>query len=120
MRRLFLTAAFVLPLCAQNPITDAVKGNFARVRQNLIETAEVMPEADYSYKLSPAQRPFGEWISHTAVLAYSSCAAMQGTAAPPAVAALHGVTAKADLVKAIRESLEYCDAAFKAMDDKKA
>ncbi len=120
MRGFLVVTALALPLCAQNPITDTVKSSYGRVRQNLVETAEVMPEADYAYKLSPAQRPFGEWISHTAVLAYNSCAAMQGVAAPPTAAALHGLTSKADLVRSIRESLEYCDAAFKVMDDKKA
>ena len=109
-----------IPLLAQNPFTDALKGSYGRVKLNLIETADVMPEADYAFKLTPAQRSFGEWIGHTALSAYNGCSAMQGAAQPEAAKALHDLKAKADLQRALKESFDYCDAAFKSLDDKKA
>lgn len=115
-----LLFAAALPVCAQNPVTDAVKAAYGRVRLNFVETAEVVPESGYAFKLTPVQRNFGEWIGHTALTAYSSCSAMKGEAAPPAAKSLHDLTKKDDLTRALRESFEYCDAAMKSMDDKKA
>lgn len=112
--------ALALPACAQNPVTDAVKAAYGRVRLNFVETAEVVPESGYGFKLTPAQRPFGEWISHTALLAYTNCATMQGVPVPEVARSFHDLTRKADLTKALKDSLDYCDAAFAAMTDKKA
>jgi hypothetical protein len=115
-----LIFAFALPLCAQNPVTDAVKASYGRAKQNLIEAAAAMPESGYAFKLTPAQRPFGEWIEHTAASAYSSCSSMRGSPPPEAVKALHGLSAKADLERALKEAFEYCDAALGEMTDRKA
>jgi hypothetical protein len=120
MRFRILLAVIVVPLCAQNPVTEAVKGNYNRIKQNLIETAEVMPEADYGFKLTPAQRTFAEWIEHTALSNYAFCSSLRGSAPPEAAKALHGLTEKAVLSQAFRESFAYCDAALSEMDDRKA
>lgn len=120
MRFRILLAIIAVPLCAQNPVTDAVKGNYNRIKQNLIETADVMPAADYSFRLTPAQRTFAEWIEHTALSSYSFCSSIKGSAAPEAAKALHGLTAKEELSRALRESFGYCDAVLGEMDDRKA
>jgi hypothetical protein len=102
-----------------NPLTEAVTGRYKAVSQNLIETAEVMPEEFYSYRLTPAQRPFGEWIGHTAMGNYNFCAAIKGEK-PPETKHLHEMSGKAQLSKALLESFQYCDAALKDMNDRKA
>lgn len=109
-----------LPLLAQNPVTDAAKASYNRIKQNLIETAAVMPESDYGYKLSPPQRAFGEWIEHTAQSAYTFCAGMQGAAPPDIIKSLPGLHKKAELQSALKASFDYCDAAFQGMNDQKA
>lgn len=120
MRLRFLLAVIALPVLAQNPVTDAIKANYNRIRQNLIETADVMPESGYSFKLTPAQRNFGEWIEHTALSAYGNCSAIMGTQSPAAAKTLANLKTKAELSKALKDAFEYCDAAFKEMDDRKA
>ena len=120
MRRFLTALALAAPLCAQNPFTDAVRANYNRIKQNLIETADVMPEADYAYKLTPAQRPFSEWIEHTAMSNYSYCSLAKGSQPPEAMKSVHGLSGKADISKALKDSFEYCDAALKEMDDRKA
>lgn len=125
MRRALLAvvvslSAFGQGASTQNPVTDAVKASYSRIRLNLMETAEVVPEADYAFKLTPAQRSFGEWIQHTAISAYTFCSSAKGTPPPAAANALHGLTSKADLTRSLKESFEYCDAAMNDMDDRKA
>jgi hypothetical protein len=119
IRSIALFAA-AIPLLAQNPMTDAVKSAYNRMKQNLIETAEVMPEADYGYRLTPPQRPFGEWIEHTAAGNYAFCAAMRGTPPPDAAKALPGLKSKGEIRRGLAESFEYCDGALNGMTDQKA
>jgi hypothetical protein len=112
--------AVALPLCAQNPVTDVVRSNYERLKQDMVETAELMPAASYDFKLTPPQRPFSGWIEHTAMGNYRMCSMMLGRAEPEAAKAVHGLTVKDDLVKALRDSFTYCDSALKEMDDTKA
>jgi uncharacterized damage-inducible protein DinB len=104
---------------SQNPLTDAVMARYKTIRQNLIESAEAMPEESYGFRLTPAQRPFGEWIGHVALGNYNFCGVIKGEK-PPDMEALHALTGKAELVKALTESFEFCDAALKGLDDRKA
>ena len=104
---------------AQNPLTDAFMARYKSVRQNLVQSAEVMPADAYDFRLTPAQRPFGGWMAHVAMGNYYMCSAIKGEAAPD-MAALHSMTTKADLGKAINASFDYCDAALEGMTDQKA
>lgn len=124
MRRFILatlaTAAFVQ---AQNrgPLTENAASRWNTLKMNLVESAEAMPEPAYSFKLTPAQRTFGEWIEHTVSSAYNYCSQMQGKPAPAMDhAAHHGTKSKADLVKAMKDAAAFCDTAFAGMTDQKA
>ncbi len=113
---------FVLSSCVlaeTNPLTQAVTARYNSAKQNLIGAADVMPEENYAFKLSPEQRPFGLWVEHTAMGNYSFCAGIKGSAAPD-MSKIHGLTAKVELQKALKDSFDYCDTALSAMDDKKA
>ena len=70
-----LTAA---ALSAQNPIMSAYMPRYSTMKLNLIEAAKAMPADAYSFKLSPKQRAYGEWVDHTAMLMTNMCAAMEG------------------------------------------
>ncbi|MGI8741500.1 MAG: DinB family protein [Bryobacteraceae bacterium] len=106
-------------LAQTNPLTQAVTTRYNSAKQNLLGAAEAMPEENYAYKLSPEQRPFGLWIEHTALGNYMFCAGIKGSAAPD-MSKVHGLTSKAELQKALKDSFDYCDGALAAMDDKKA
>ena len=101
-----------------NPLTDAVMARYKIIRQNLIESADAMPEDAYSFRLTPPQRPFAEWIGHTAMGNYNYCAMIKGQ--PADMHALHGLEGKTALSKALAQSFEFCDSALKDMDDRKA
>lgn len=102
-----------------NPLTDTVMTRYKGIRQNLIESAEAMPEEGYSFRLTAPQRPFSEWIGHAAMGNYNYCGVIKGET-PPDTQRLHALTGKAELSKALVESFEYCDGALKGMDDRKA
>jgi hypothetical protein len=102
---------------AQGPVMSAVTPSYEAVKANFVEAALAMPEEDYSFKLTPAQRAFGEWVDHTAGMNLRMCAAMKGQAAPAPVA---GDKSKAALVKALKESFDYCDATYNGMTDEAA
>lgn len=119
LKRTLLLIACGLPLAAQsaNPLVDAVNSRYQGMKRNLIETADVMPEESYTYKLSPAQRAFGEWIEHTAMGNYGFCSTIKGEA-PPKVD--HPQMNKAALKAALQQSFEYCDQAMSGLTDAKA
>ena len=102
-----------------NPLTEVFRSRYQTVRLNLIETAEVMPEEHYDFRLTPAQRSFSAWIVHTAMLNYNSCAHMQGVPRPQTDHLDH-LTGKEALQAALRESFAFCDTALKQMNDKRA
>src|SRR6516162_5469727 len=99
-----LVWAITVPLFAQNPVTDVVRSNYERLKQDMIETAEIMPAENYDLRLTPPQRPFSGWIEHTAMGNYRMCSMMLGRAEPDAVKSLHDLTEKAGIVKALRDS----------------
>src|ERR1700733_12722358 len=122
LKTIFVLASCVVSVFAQtttNPLTDAVMSRYKTIRQNLVEAAQAMPEEHYGFRLTPAQRPFGEWIGHTATGNMSYCATIKGEA-PPDTASATQLTSKADLVAAIQKSFDYCDEALKGMTDQKA
>jgi DinB superfamily len=121
MRTLLIAAALSACVFADsNPLTQAVTKSYTSAKQNLIETFEVMPEADYGYQLTKEQRPFSGWLEHTAMGNYSLCSSIKGEKPPEAAHAAHGLTKKADLTSALKQSFDYCDSALQGMDDKTA
>jgi hypothetical protein len=122
MKRILAAACLLATgAIAQNNVwVKAITGNYERYKLFLNDTAQVMPDADYSYRLTPAQRPFGEWIEHTAMLNYSFCANIKGVPPPPETKTVMTLTGKEAIAKALADSFTYCDAALKEMDDEKA
>jgi uncharacterized damage-inducible protein DinB len=96
------------------PQTFTLSGNMTRgyqnLQRNLLEAAEKMPEANYSFKPTPDVRPFGELVAHVALSQFGTCAAIKGDAAPPHKDAKEDAArTKAELVALLKESAAYCD-----------
>jgi hypothetical protein len=113
------------PPAAQQPappvtIETALQNQHRTIRGFLVNSSEMMPEADYAFKPTPAQRMFGELIAHVAQANFSSCAAMLSEPNPmaPAGGTRRNLEAeapkltKADLVKLLSDSLTLCDRAY--------
>ena len=86
------------------------------IRRNLAESAENMPAADYSFKPTPEVRTFAQLIGHVASANFLFCSAAKGETSPSS-ANYEQLTDKAALVKALNESLSYCDQVYEATTD---
>jgi DinB superfamily len=120
MFRFLLLAASAAALAyAQNPLTDAVMTRYKNIRQSLLDSAEVMPADSYSFRLTPAQRTFAEWVGHVASGNFGYCAVIKGEKTPD-TSHIHDAADKAVLSQALKKSFDYCDAALAGMTDAKA
>src|SRR5262249_11689578 len=119
-RFLLFTLLFSSAVFAQNNVTAAAKRYFNPVRRSLEASADVMPAEKYSFKLTPDQMSFAEWLLHSAQRNYADCAVLKGENAPEASKQLASLKNKDEVSKAIKDSFAYCASAFDAMDDQKA
>jgi uncharacterized damage-inducible protein DinB len=122
MKRLMpvlVTALLCAPSLASaqaNPSQTSVKAVFDMLKGNLSKTAEKVPEDVYAFKPTPDVRSFGQLIGHVADSNFSICAAAAGE--KPAQSGIEkSANAKAALVKALNESIAYCDKVIAGMDD---
>jgi len=86
------------------------------IRQNLAEAAETMPGDGYSFQPTPQVRTFGQLVGHVVNANFFFCSQAKGEK-PPATTNYEKIADKAALVKALNDSLAYCDEAYKATTD---
>lgn len=114
-----LVAVAALPAAAQsNPSTTAIKAQFTGIAGNLAKTAEKVPENLYSFKATPDVRSIGQLIGHIADANFSICAAAAGEKAPQS-GIEKSKTSKADLSKALNDSIAFCNTVIDGMNDQK-
>jgi uncharacterized damage-inducible protein DinB len=101
-----------------NPSTQAVKGQFGIIKADVAKTATKVPEELYSFKPTPDIRSMGQLIGHIADAQFMMCAAAAGEK-PPQSDIEKSMTSKAQLTKAVNDSIAYCDKVIAGMDDKK-
>ena len=97
--------------------TAAVRNRWNAVKRNVAASAQAMPDAGYSFKPTPDVRTFGELIGHLANEHYIFCSQLKGEQNPQEAVDVEKKTSKADIVKAITDSIAYCDAAYTAIKD---
>ena len=115
-----LTLAASLHAQTANPLTAIVLDRFNALRMNLEETAELMPAEKYDFKLTEPQRSFANWIGHTAGNGYNYCSIIKGERPPEAAKHAEHLKTKAELTRALKESMAYCAEALQDMNDHKA
>ena len=130
MKRTFLTlfvSLFGVATFAQapaskddaNPFSQTLRTSWNNIKRNVSESAAKMPEADYSFRPTKEVRSFGELVGHLANDNYLICAETTGEKNPNSVD-FEKKTTKANLVKALSDSVAYCDALYNTMTDAKA
>jgi uncharacterized damage-inducible protein DinB len=77
-----------------------------------VAVAEAMPAEDYSFKPVPEEMSFGEQIMHIAEANYGYCAFLTDAKSPFVELAKDAKIEKAEAVKQLTGSFEYCSAAF--------
>jgi len=124
MRKTALTTAvMVLGGCmatfAQNPIAGGQKFLYTMTKNNIIKSAEKMPEENYSFKPTPDVRSFGQLLGHVADAQYLFCSPVLGKP-NPAPGVEKSKTAKADLMQALKDAFAFCDQAYDGTTDAQA
>jgi len=104
---------------AQNPISAGQKFLHTNIKNNIVLSAEKMPEENYSFKPTPEVRSFGQLLGHVADAQYLFCSAVLGKP-NPAPGVEKSKTSKADLVQAVKDAFAYCDQAYDGMTDAQA
>ena len=122
VRNCFVAAVLAAgALQAQNHMTNtAIQRYFNVVRSNLEASADVMPAEKYSYRLTPGQMTFAEWLNHATQRNYSDCAILKGEPVSGLEKKAATLKEKEEVGKAMKDSFAYCAEALKGMDDQKA
>jgi uncharacterized damage-inducible protein DinB len=104
-----------------NPIAAGVRTAWDGSKRNLTRSAELMPEGDYGFRPVDTVRTFGQILAHVAGANYVFCSAAKGEKSPHEEAAFEKTaTTRAQIIKALNDSIAYCDTAYAALDDKRA
>jgi uncharacterized damage-inducible protein DinB len=111
-----MVLASAIPALAQKALAEALARSAAGTFRNLTESAEKMPEADYSFQATKDTRTFAGFVGHTINSAYNNCSRAKGEPNPNKED-LEKVTSKAQLVAAAKAVQAYCDAVFAAQTD---
>jgi hypothetical protein len=107
------------PAGGGNPVALALKESWDGAKRNITESADLMPEANYSFKPVDSVRTFGQILAHLAGANYVFCSAAKGEKSPHAEDAFEkSATTRAQIIKAVADSHAYCDGAY-AVDDRK-
>lgn len=122
-------ALFAAPLFAQAPaaapaqssaapsIADAIRQSYNAVKNNLLKAADKMPDDAYAFQPTPQERTFGGWVAHIADAQTGGCSRLLGAPKTPSAGSK---TTKADLVAALKDSFDTCDAAYAALTETNA
>lgn len=108
------------PAAGANPVATGLRDMWNGAKRNITESADLMTEANYSFKPVDSVRTFGQILAHLAGANYVICAAAKGEKSPHAEDAFEkSATTRAQIIKAVADSHAYCDGAFAAGDDKR-
>jgi len=97
-------------------LASSTKAMHAMIRRNLAEAAENMPADEYAFRPTPDVRTFGQIIGHVIDANFFFCSQAAGEKSP-ATADYEEITDKPALVKALNDSLHYCDRVYASTTD---
>ncbi len=120
-RALNLSALVVLAVSASaqdNPMSTWLRNAYTNNKNNIIRTAEKMPEEFYGMRPGDQQevRTFGQQVAHVATFNYLWCSQAKGEK-NPSPGNLEKLTSKADILKVLNDAFSYCDTAYAALTD---
>jgi hypothetical protein len=102
-------------------VAAGLQTSYNRIKNLVTQSAEKVPDADYSFKPTPEIRNYGQLWGHVANFHYGTCAQVKGVPNPSQGINLENtLTTKAQVVKALADSFAFCDDAFSALTDQSA
>ena len=116
---MFLLIAAVVSAQDAKPLSEDAKRAYSEVKNNILRSAEKMPEENYAFRPVARVRTFGQVLGHIAQEQYLYfCAPVKGE--QKSVDIERTKTAKSDLIAALKDSFAYCDSVYDKMTDAEA
>lgn len=104
-----------------NPVSDSIRELWEGAKRNLLGAAKAMPDDKYGFRPVATVRTYGEILAHVAGANFVFCSAARGEKSPHAEDAFEkAAQTRAQIVKALEDSIAYCDAAYKGLTDRGA
>ena len=119
--KLALTASlFVTALAAQSPskspLVATSQGFYGMAKNNILRSADKIPENLWSFQPTPEVRTIGQLFAHIADGQYEFCGVVsEGKMVDKGIE--KSAKTKADIVAALKEAFAYCDAAYAKLTD---
>jgi uncharacterized damage-inducible protein DinB len=121
-----LAAAFLLcsallagQSTSKNPLVDTSRGIYSVAKNDILKSAEKIPDNLWSYQPTPQVRTIGQLFAHVADGQYEFC----GSAAQDKNAAKDvekTAKTKEEIIAAVKTAFAYCDATYAKMTDASA
>jgi uncharacterized damage-inducible protein DinB len=109
-----LALSFSTALGQGNPLSSEVQTAYARIKVNILKSADKMPAEDYTYKPTSDIRTFARVVNHVTEAQAHICGAANGTEGPKVPAE---TADKAAIVDALKASFTECDKAYAGLTD---
>lgn len=101
---------------SSNPMSTELKAAYNSVKNNLLKSADKMPDDGYAFKPTPDIRSFAEVLDHVAAAQMHACGAVTGEQKPVNAEA----ASKAEVTAALNAAFAECDKAYDALTDANA
>jgi len=105
-------------------MSKEAQGNYARVKANILKSADKMPAEDYSFKPTPDIRTFARVLNHVTEAQLHVCEAVNQSGSKVGDLVAHKEPAvppetadKATIVAALSASFSECDKAYASLTD---
>jgi hypothetical protein len=114
-----IIAALLAGACAvhaqdTNPISTNLKQSWTNIRDLLTKMAERMPDENYRFKPTPEVQDFGQRMAHVIGFNMRACTLLRGEQKNVSLGA---TPSKAEIVAALKEANDQCDAVFNSLTD---
>jgi len=101
-----------------NPLSTWLRNAYTGNRNNIVRSAEKMPEENYGMRPGAQQevRTFAQQVSHVAFYNFLWCSQAKGEKNPNP-GNLDKLTSKAEIMKVLNDAFTYCDGVYNALTD---
>ena len=101
-----------------NPLSTWLRNAYTGNRNNIVRSAEKMPEENYGMRPGAQQevRTFAQQVSHVAFYNFLWCSQAKGEKNPNP-GNLDKLTSKAEIMKVLNDAFTYCDGVYSALTD---
>ncbi len=106
------------PQTQANPMSTWLKGSYTGNRNNIVRTAEKMPEENWGMRPGAQEdvRTFAQQVAHVARYNFLWCSQAKGEKNPNSEN-LEKLTSKTEIMKALNDAFSYCDAVYNSLTD---